>query len=187
MVADRSIHKHGNGMTQNNFIHNNPIILDIEASGFGKGSYPIEVGFALPDKTTHCYLIKPIGEWTHWNIGAEEVHGISRDILMEKGLPVKEVAEHLNDHLANKTVYSDGWGYDLSWVSLLFSVADIRMNFRIDTLYSLLSEDQLVLWEKSRQIVLAELGLQRHRASSDARIIQETFLHTRKQLQTQFT
>lgn len=172
-------------MTQHYIDNSNPIILDIEASGFGKGSYPIEVGFALPDKSAHCYLIRPIVEWTHWNVGAEEVHGISRETLMENGRSVTEVAEQLNKHLANKTVYSDGWGYDLSWISLLFSVANIPMNFRINTLYSLLSEDQLVLWENSRKIVLEKLGLQRHRASSDARIIQETFLHTRKRLQAQ--
>jgi len=172
-------------MSQNTIIQNNPIILDIEASGFGKGSYPIEVGFALPDKSTHCYLIRPLVEWSHWNIGAEEVHGISREILMENGRSVTHVAEKLNYYLANTTVYSDGWGYDLSWISLLFSAADMHMNFRVDTLTSLLSEDQLVLWENSRKVVLKQLGLQRHRASSDARIIQETFLHTRERLQTQ--
>jgi len=172
-------------MSQNKLSRNNPIILDIEASGFGNGSYPIEVGFALPDKSTHCYLVKPEPDWNHWNIGAEEVHGIKREILLEKGLPVKEVAEQLNQYLANQTVYSDGWGYDLSWTSLLFAAADINMQFRIETLYTLLEEDQLVLWEKSRKAVIKKLGIQRHRASSDARIIQETYLHTRERLQEQ--
>ena len=36
-----------------------PIIIDIEASGFGRGSYPIEVGLVLPDGTPHCFLIAP--------------------------------------------------------------------------------------------------------------------------------
>ena len=26
-----------------------PIIIDIEASGFGRGSYPIEIGYHMPD------------------------------------------------------------------------------------------------------------------------------------------
>ena len=29
-----------------------PAVLDVEASGFGAGSYPIEVGIAMPDGTT---------------------------------------------------------------------------------------------------------------------------------------
>ena len=153
-----------------------PTILDIEASGFGKGSYPIEIGFSLPDKSSHCYLIKPIGDWTHWNKGSEEVHGISQEILQSQGRPVVEVAEELNLHLANQTVFSDGWGYDLSWISLLFEAAEIHMKFRIETLYTLLSQEQLLVWESSRQQVLKELGIQRHRASSDARIIQETYI-----------
>jgi len=169
-------------MMQNNDI---PIILDVEASGFGKGSYPIEVGFALPDKNTFCSLIKPLGSWTHWSLGAEEVHGISRETLQQCGHPVKEVAEQLNHHLANKTVYSDGWGYDLSWVSLLYEAAGLPMNFQIETLYTLLHEDQLVLWEKTRNEVISDLGIKRHRASSDARIIQETFIRTRSKLRDQ--
>jgi hypothetical protein len=165
--------------------HDNPIILDIEASGFGKGSYPIEVGFALPDKSTHCYLVKPVDNWTHWNLGAAEVHGISRDILIEKGRTVNEVAEHLNHFLNGKTVYSDGWGYDMSWVALLFDCADLSMKFHIETLYTLLHDDQLVIWEKTRLHVIEDLGIQRHRASSDARIIQETYIRTRNLLREQ--
>ena len=30
-----------------------PIVIDVEASGFGKGSYPIEVGVVLPDGSRH--------------------------------------------------------------------------------------------------------------------------------------
>lgn len=168
-----------------NLHQDNPVILDIEASGFGKGSYPIEVGFALPDRSTHCYLIKPIDEWTHWNMGAEEVHGISRSLLQEKGRPANEVASHLNHYLSGKTVYSDGWGYDMSWLALLFSCAGIRMKFQIETLYKLLHDDQLLIWEKTRLGVIEDLGIKRHRASSDARIIQETFIRTRNLLREQ--
>jgi hypothetical protein len=163
----------------------NPIILDIEASGFGQGSYPIEVGFALPDKSTYCALIKPLESWTHWSLGAEEVHGISRNLLIQCGHPVNEVAEQLNYFLGNKTVYSDGWGYDLSWVSLLYEAANMPMNFHIETLYTLLHDDQLLLWEKTRIEVINDLGIKRHRASSDARIIQETFIRTHNKLSHQ--
>lgn len=165
--------------------HDNPVILDIEASGFGKGSYPIEVGFALPDRSTHCYLVRPLDNWTHWNMGAEEVHGISRDLLLEKGRTVTEVAEHLNHFLSGKTVYSDGWGYDMSWVSLLFDCARLNMDFHIETLYTLLHDEQLLIWEKTRLVVIEDLGIQRHRASSDARIIQETYIRTRNLLREQ--
>ena len=36
-----------------------PTILDIEASGFGRGSYPIEIGFSAGDGVLFCGLIVP--------------------------------------------------------------------------------------------------------------------------------
>lgn len=161
----------------------NPIILDIEASGFGKGSYPIEVGFALPDKSAHCALIKPLPEWTQWNLGAEQIHGISREHLATYGKPVEMVADMLNQYLQDQCVYSDGWGNDLSWVSYLFDVAGQSMNFQLESLYVLLHDDQLVIWEETRKKVIRDLGVERHRASSDALIIQETYVRTRQRME----
>ena len=156
-----------------------PIILDIEASGFGNGSYPIEVGFVLPNRNAHCYLIRPEPDWTHWDDGAEQVHGIRRELLLKKGLPVAEIAAQLNRHLHGLTVYSDGWGYDMSWISLLFDRAGISQTFQIETLVNLLSDHQLRRWEKTRRDVIEELQVRRHRASTDALILQETYLRTR--------
>lgn len=36
-----------------------PNNIDVEASGFGGESYPIEVGVALDDDTKYCALIQP--------------------------------------------------------------------------------------------------------------------------------
>ncbi len=36
-----------------------PTVIDVEASGFGAGSYPIEVGVAFPDGRSWCCLIRP--------------------------------------------------------------------------------------------------------------------------------
>ena len=74
----------------------NPIIIDIEASGFGSMSYPIEVGIALDDDTKYCSLILPASDWEHWDSDAEKVHRIARDILETYGNPIQQVAAHLN-------------------------------------------------------------------------------------------
>ena len=79
-----------------------PPIIDVEASGFGRGSYPIEIGFALEDREVHSYLIKPQPSWTHWSDEAQAIHGISREQLQSDGLSVRDVALLLNDHLYNK-------------------------------------------------------------------------------------
>lgn len=61
-----------------------PTVVDVEASGFGRASYPIEVGFVLPNGHSFCSLIYPEPEWTHWDPQAETIHHISRELLLKK-------------------------------------------------------------------------------------------------------
>ncbi|MFC2992773.1 MULTISPECIES: hypothetical protein [Halomonas] len=158
-----------------------PTLLDIEASGFGRGSYPIEVGLARPDGSSCAFLILPLPEWTHWDPKAELLHGISRARLHREGHPVRQVARWLNDELDELGIaYSDSWGYDNTWLSLLFHHAGMLPAFRLEALRKLLSEEQLVLWHATREALVAEMGIRRHRASEDARLLQLTYQRTRE-------
>jgi hypothetical protein len=94
-----------------------PTVLDVEASGFGRNSYPIEVGFVLPDGHTFCTLIRPLEHWTHWDAQAAQTHHIPRTLLQQRGQDVREVAQKLNADLRGQTVYSDGWANDYSWLA----------------------------------------------------------------------
>src|ERR1700712_1256895 len=89
-----------------------PAVLDIEASGFGRDSYPVEVGFVLPDGQTYCTLIKPAAGWTHWDPAAEKVHRIPLQTVVTHGRDVLEVATQLNHRLRGLTIYCDGWAHD---------------------------------------------------------------------------
>jgi hypothetical protein len=153
-----------------------PTVIDIEASGFGSGSYPIEVGVALPDGSRHCYLILPARSWKHWDPEAEAIHGISRDCLQTYGRPVPDVAWRLNAMLRNHTVYSDAWSFDMSWVAKLFDAAGMLQTFRIADISELIDDEQHAHWQATKLAVNEQLGLRRHRASGDARILQETWL-----------
>jgi len=157
-----------------------PAILDFEASGLGRGSYPIEVGYILSDGHSNCMLIRPEPDWLEWDEQAERLHGISREQLQRHGRSVAEVARLLNHSLAGKTLYSDAWGNDQSWLALLFECAGIPAHFRLESLRSLLSEAQAQVWHSVRQTVIQGSRLKRHRASSDARILQQTFLLSRE-------
>jgi len=158
--------------------HITPHIIDLEASGFGRGSYPIEVGLALADGSTHCYLIKPHPRWTHWDKHSEKVHGIRREILHRHGLEVREVAAQLNRLLHGQTVYSDGWAFDSSWLALLYETAGLHQAFKIAQLQTLFTPRQYETWHRTHQQLAKELNLKRHRASSDAYLIQQTFLRS---------
>jgi hypothetical protein len=158
-----------------------PAVLDIEASGFGRHSYPIEVGYVLSDGQAFCTLIRPEPEWTHWDPAAERLHHISRDLVLARGRPAVEVARMLNAQLVGQTVYSDGWANDYSWIGALFDVAEMTPGFRVENLRVLLHESQADRWHVVKQQVVQELGMQRHRASTDARVLQLTLQRLRTQ------
>lgn len=156
-----------------------PTILDVEASGFGRNSYPIEVGFVLPDGQAYCTLIRPETHWTHWDAQAEATHHISRSLILKRGLPVLEVARKINSQLAGQTVYSDGWANDYSWLGALFDAADMSPTFKLENLRALLDEQQADQWHTVKAQISSESGIQRHRASADARLLQLTLIRLR--------
>lgn len=149
-----------------------PCILDIEASGFGRHSYPIEIGYVLPDGRSRCTLIRPPAHWTHWDSSAEQVHHISRDTLLRHGRPAGEVARMLNTDLAGRTVYCDGWGHDYPWLAALFEEAGLSPGFKLESVRTLLDDEHLARLPGLQQQALLELCMDRHRASNDARALQ---------------
>ena len=152
-----------------------PNIIDIEASGFGKKSYPIEVGYALANGDMFCSLIVPESDWDRWDESAEAVHGITQQVLLNAGSTVIEIAQTLNRNLSGETLYSDAWANDLSWLGLLFDAADLPMQFRLNSIRSLLTEEQAAHWHETKESVIKSTNLKRHRASSDAVILQKTY------------
>jgi len=150
-------------------------VLDVEASGFGRGSYPIEVGFVLENGEARCLLIEPAAHWTHWDPAAERLHHITREDLQRHGCPIRDVVEELNDRLCGRTVFSDGWVHDYSWLAVLYDAAHRVPAFRLESLGGLLTPDEIDRWNATKQQVANELALPRHRACADARLLQATF------------
>lgn len=153
-----------------------PPIIDLEASGFGSGSYPIEIGYALEDRVVYSCLVKPAPRWTHWSDEAEAIHGISRDMLDRDGLTARDVALRLNEALRGKTLFSDAWSFDSSWLGRLFDEAELVQRFRLDTINRLLTPEQMEIWHDTKKSLWEELDITRHRAANDVRVLQETYL-----------
>lgn len=151
--------------------------IDIEASGFGRGSYPIEIGY-VNQQNSFCSLIKPLPEWIHWDRNAEKTHGISRNILEEYGKPAKTICETLNEALYGITLYSDAWGNDSSWLWLLYSSCKMMPAFKLESIRNIIHEDQLYKWHSTKADILTKDNIKRHRASHDAFLLQQTYLQT---------
>ena len=155
-----------------------PSIIDVEASGFGSKSYPIEIGVVRYDGAKWCKLIRPLDNWIHWDKDAEKLHGISREMLIAHGESSIKVCHELNAFLSNTIVYSDGWVVDSSWLIKLFSEASVPMSFSCRAIEYLLSESQMEHWHDVKTQIENSSGEKRHRASTDAMVIQRTFMQT---------
>jgi hypothetical protein len=155
-----------------------PIILDIEASGFGAGSYPVEIGYVDANGETWCALVQPQAEWLHWDDSAEQLHHQSRQDLLAYGQSVTAIATHLNRMFAGKTLYCDGWYQDFVWLHSLFEAADMTPAFKLEDLRFQLSDAQKAVWHETKQTVIQDLAARTHNAATDAKVLQLTWLQT---------
>jgi len=149
--------------------------MDLEASGFGSDSYPIEIGVVMDVGRKYCSLIHSRDDWTHWDSRAETAHGVSRETLLAHRRPVFEVTGTLNEMLRGRTACSDGWVVDRPWLDGLYAAASMRCEFTFSSLEMILSEQQMAEWADAKRVLLEENRDPRHRASFDALMVQETF------------
>ncbi|MEC8785870.1 MAG: hypothetical protein VXX33_04970, partial [Pseudomonadota bacterium] len=78
-------------------------------------------------------------------------------------------------------VYSDGWVVDNPWLIKLYAAAQIEMSFTCRALEYILSEAQMNQWHDVKNRLARQLDVKRHRASSDALVIQQTYAKTQSQ------
>lgn len=143
------------------------IILDVEASGLGSESYPIEIAWAHRfDPTRYdSFLIKPPENWTYWDAYAElQIHGISRDVLASEGILVEEAVARLDESLSGETVYSDFVPVDRPWVVRLYQQLGREPSFTFRPLQSLLPPDKVGDYSRDYGTTPTE-----HRALADVR------------------
>jgi hypothetical protein len=147
--------------------------------------YPIEVGVVLSNGQRYSRLIKPMTDWTFWCEEAENVHGIERSTLEKQGLTIDVVATELNQLLKGKKIYSDCWVVDKPWLEKLFVASRIKPQFSLSPIEAILPDQQMALWKQANEITIKELNVRRHRASTDALIIQQTYLKSLSMMQSE--
>lgn len=147
------------------------IIIDIEASGLHKGSYPIEIAWCDSDNQScfDSFLIAPPDDWDHWGWDPDaerKIHHISRKKLQAEGISVIEAVARLNQRLAAKEVFSDAFEYDYAWLYMLFDKANVNMRFKVLCLYQAIgSQKRQAYLESFRELPTF------HRALADVRKI----------------
>lgn len=163
------------------------VVLDLEASALGLGSYPIEVGLAIMEGgtapiRTWSTLVRPTADWEFrgvWSPAAQAVHGIPIHELRREGRPVDEVCMILNALLRPASrVVTDAPEYDRDWLARLFDGAGVEQRFYIGGIERLaiecLTKDELRQYEH-----LLRRSRAPHRAGPDAIRLASAFLEAR--------
>ncbi|WP_458096788.1 3'-5' exonuclease [Roseomonas sp. WA12] len=101
------------------------VFLDFEASGLGKRSFPIEVGWVFEDGRTEEHLIRPAAEWEEWDPDAERIHGLTRERLAKEGEPHGQVARRMVEVLSGHVLYASAPSWDGQWLSRLLRAAGL--------------------------------------------------------------
>jgi len=149
-----------------------PCFLDVEASGFGDDSYPIEIAWSNEAGDIQRYLINPasISEWQSWNIESEKIHHLDRPRLERNGWDPEFVASRLTEDLHSKTVYTDAPDFDASWVARLFTAVKQPMPFHCDhideLLLTFLRKPDDAIWQVMLQIERIKNELAEFRSGS---------------------
>lgn len=135
-----------------------PCFLDVEATGFGPESYPIEIAWSDASGAINRHLIDPtpIASWTAWDASAERVHGIERDRLVRNGWAPDFVAERITEDLGGRTVYTDAPDYDARWLGRLFAalgrVTPCTLEHIDELLITRLRRDGQPIWQVVQRI-----------------------------------
>lgn len=100
--------------------------LDLEASGLGNGCFPIEVGWVHADGRGDSVLVG-VERWLcgggEWDYSAEELHGLSKDYLLEHGMDARPAAFNVMVALGGRIVIADS-PMDQRWLHELLAEAE---------------------------------------------------------------
>ena len=156
-----------------------PTFLDIEASGLGNTSYPIEIAWNNSNGEILKRLIKPSSDWTSWDPEAECIHGITREEIEQDGISVDDMCSLIKESLTGITVYSDAPELERFWLNRLFQESeDINCPIltlgvsKIPTIKEICYERGL--YDKFKNQAVDEVGII-HRADADVRILMSVF------------
>ena len=148
--------------------------LDFEASGIHPDSYPIEIGICGPDFEFEA-LVKPVHYWTHWSHDAQDMHGISREMIETQGVAPSRLCQALNEAFSGQVLWSDS-NHDALWMDTLFEAAGMEPAFEVKNIMSEIDILKLPDYRRGGKDALE------HRALPDARDIRECWLAYQRSL-----
>lgn len=115
-------------------------LVDVEASGLMKGSFPVEVAWTT-GTSIDSMLINPDNVWDtgRWDVDAEALHGISIQQLKRSGRHPQIVAATLENTFRGRIVFSDSPSHDSLWLDVLHDAVGVSRTYKVESLGKLLA------------------------------------------------
>ena len=156
-----------------------PTFIDIEASGLGNTSFPIEVAWNDSEGAITNRLVKPVADWTSWDPEAERIHGITRDELDAGGISPAEMCALIRESLSGASAYSDAPELERFWLNRLFQAGEgvdcpilILGVSKVPQIRTICYERGL--YDRLKKQAVDEVGIV-HRADADVSILMNVF------------
>ena len=161
-----------------------PVYIDIEASGLGNTSYPIEIAWNDPTGKVTRRLIKPADGWRSWDFAAERIHGISKEEIEKDGVLVGDLCNLIREDLRGVRVYSDAPKLEKFWLDRLFQAGEKNDSPLLVLGVSSIPEIKQICYEKGLYTSFKEAAINElkvtHRADADVKIHMSIFKQARE-------
>ena len=108
------------------------LLIDFEANGLSEETFPTEVAWIDPlegEKAT-SFLIQPAPRWAkmRWDLNAQQITGITREMVLKKGVPPTDAATAARRAMDGACVIlSDAPEWDRNWMKMLFDAAGLKV------------------------------------------------------------
>lgn len=84
-----------------------PHFVAVDASSWEEDAHPIAIAWSMTDGQIKTTLIQPDDGWDDWDYALEDIHGISRDTLYQRGETTWSVIRELENDLEQSYLFAD--------------------------------------------------------------------------------
>lgn len=84
-----------------------PHFVAVDASSWEEEAHPIAIAWSMTDGQIKTTLIQPDDGWDDWDYALEDIHGISRDTLYQRGETTWSIIRELENDLEQSYLLAD--------------------------------------------------------------------------------
>lgn len=134
-----------------------PHFVAVDASSWEEEAQPIAIAWSLADGRIKTTLIQPEDNWDDWDYALEDIHGISRDTLYQRGETAWAVIRELENDIDQSYVFSDDAERVEELMSRIYEACDRELSLEVNN-HAAEIRDAITLAEATDQLFHKQLA-----------------------------